>query len=159
MPPRNASTSYEQTLVSTVAEDIVTTAERHAASMGAPPNTQATSDKERVRLWGRTDPAAPYDTVFQTLTTTGVPPEMMQQMQISRFTQSHPELVAAYSQPTQDTALADRLAQIAEYPFKIPLYDHLDPKGRVAEADRIQKLWEKEQAGVMGDTGDVEGNY
>ena len=160
MPRRSdASTSYEQTLVSTVADDLISSADRHAASMGAPPNTTSASDRERVRLWGRTDPKAPYDQVFQMLTTTGVPPEMMEQMQIGRFAKSHPELVQAYSQPTQDTALAARLADLAEYPFRIALFDHLDPEGRVKEAERLQREYQKQQGGVVEDEEEFDGSY
>lgn len=136
--------SYEDRLTDLLADDIVSTSDAIAMDRGAPPDTVSPSDREKVRLWNRIDPAVDHARLLEMLQTTGVPPEVMQTLQIGRFAKSHPQLVQAYSQPTQDPTLADRLARLAAAPFRIPLWDSLDPKDRVREAQRIARLADRQ---------------
>lgn len=150
--PRRPEHSYEDLLAESVADSLLDGADAIAAEHGAPPDMDAPSEREKVRLWGRSDPAVDYDALVEALTTTGVPPEMMATMQVSRYAKSHPELVQAYAQPVQDRALAERLAAIAEYPFKLALYDQLDPRNRVKEAERLDRELAKQRGTTRTET-------
>lgn len=153
MPRKSNVAPYEDRLTEAVADDIRLSADTIASNQGPPPNTRRTSDARKLTLWGLADPGVDHAQMVQTLMTTGVPSEQMQTLRLAQFSKSHPDLIMAYGQPVADPALAERLATIAEYPYRLAVYDGLEPKERVTEAERLTRAWEQTQ-GIAVDTSE-----
>jgi hypothetical protein len=140
-----------------------TATRRSAASLGQPPGTKPLGDAEKVRLWGTRDPKVDAATLAGQLTTTGVPPELLDPksptaLAIAR--EAPEDLLRMYAQPTDDPELATILASLAEYPFTHGLLAGLDmPEEQVAEAERLDRLWRKqhEQPSDEADDAPTEG--
>lgn len=126
---------------------------RTAARLGRPPDTKQLGDAEKVRLWGRTDPKVDQARLASQLLTTGLPPELLDKAAPGHLAvvDEAPELAALYAQPTDDPDLATALAALAHYPYTHALLKGLDmPEEQVSEAERLQRLWEKQHGGLEG---------
>lgn len=124
-----------------------------AAEMGPAPGATVVSDARKVELWGQTDPKAPYDTIYQMLTTTGVKPEMLDpdgddQMTLA-IVKEVPEIAPMYAEVV-DPDVADVLATLAEHPMRVGLLSGLedDPEAQVCEAERLDGLWSRRNGGT-----------
>lgn len=124
------------------ADELERLAQASAAGQGQPVGTRKTSDAEAVKHWGITDPNVEYDQILQQLQTTGLPPEMLDPEKGLLLFREQPDLAQWYGQPVQDPALADRMARIAEHPFRMGLLmDIDDPDEQVREANRLDRAW------------------
>lgn len=147
MPRQPALRSYEDRLDQLIMDSIDESVDRYATEQ-APADTRTPSDAEQVAQWGTTDPNADYDAIYTRLLSGGMPPEEAQGLELVR---QIPETVAVFADPmavaeSQNlplSAVADVAARFAEHPFRPRLFLHLDPKDRVKEAQRINRLWQK----------------
>lgn len=122
-----------------------------AAEWGAAPDAAPVSEDEEVELWGRRDPTVDYDAVYAMLTTTGLPPEMLDPASdlAPAVIAEHPEMAQMYGSVV-DANLADMLATLAEHPFRIGLLQDLedDPEAMVEKANRLDRAWQKQLGGA-----------
>lgn len=141
MAPRSQRhpSTYEDLLTSSLAEDILSSADTIAASQGGPSDTRHPTSREAVRAWGTRDPLVDYDTFLARLLNGGVPPEESQRLAIVR---QYPEVAQALAQP-ESPEQAQVLAALAEYPYRHAQYAHLDPDERVQYATRLDREWQK----------------
>lgn len=160
MPAR--TDSYEDRLIESIATDLIGQADVVASEQGPPPDSDAPSEREKVRLWWRTDPRladeAQRAAMHQMLKETGVPPELLQALLIGK---TKPDILQLYAEPVATDEQADLLVRLAEHPFRPGLYEHMDPKERVKEAQRLSRTTPamptmidmQEQMGQMGARG------
>lgn len=134
------SASYEDRLIESVSNDLLASADTLATDQGPPPDMDSPSEREKVRLWWRQDPSLQDEQqrqVFRSmLRTTGVPQEALPTLILGQL---HPKLLPLYAEPVATDGQADLLVGLAEWPFRLGLYDHLDPKERVKEAARLSR--------------------
>jgi hypothetical protein len=131
--------SYEDLLASSLADEIITSADELARGQGGPADSKQPTSREELDIWGRTDPAVNYDAVLARLMQGGIPPEEAQQF---RLVQLYPQLAQAFAQP-KSPQHAETLARMAEYPFRHKTYEHLDPKDRVTYAERMDREYQR----------------
>lgn len=121
------------------------------ADLGAAPGASHVSDKDKVRLWGQTDPKVNFDQIKAALMQGGLPPEMLDEHsdQALAVVKANPEIAQMYGQQLDDR-MATIMATIAEYPLRLSILEQYedDPDAAVAEAERIDGLWQK-SAGAM----------
>lgn len=131
-----------------------------AVDMGPAPGSRQISDREKVRMWGLKDPNVDYDQVKQALMQGGLPPELLDEHsdQALAIVKEHPNIAPMYAQPLDDT-MSTYLATLAEYPFRLSALAQYedDPEGMVREAERMNRLWMKEQAASAQPTSLVGG--
>lgn len=141
MAPRSQRhpSTYEDLLTSSLAEDILSSADTIAASQGGPPDTRHPTSREAVRAWGTRDPLVDYDTILARLMSGGIPPEESSQLALVK---QYPEVAQALAQP-ESPEQARVLAAIAEYPYRHAQYAHLDPDERVRYATHLDNEWRK----------------
>lgn len=141
MPRTRTPESYEELLAETTADAIMADADVMAAESGPPPGKRL-SEAEEVRLWGVRDPSVDYATTLQTLLTQGFGETAGNLLVV----QENPGLLDAYANPAPTPEVAEALAVLAEYPFRLGLFDgYGDPEDRAAQANRIARAWEKQQ--------------
>lgn len=147
MKKKPSTRGYEDMLIESVADEIMQSGDSAAADHGPPPDTSAPSERRKVQLWGQSDPNVDVPTLTEQLQTTGVPPDQLKMLQIATV---RPDLAPLYGQPIPDPQVAEVLAKLAEYPFRVTIFDHpgLGPKERVAEAERLDRAWRKTQPGA-----------
>jgi hypothetical protein len=146
MPPRKQQlASFEEQVSASFLEDMEKVAARIASEDGDPPGADRLGDAEAVRLWGQTDPNVDHDRLLSDLMTTGVAPEVVQNLAIAK---TRPEWAELYMQPTEDSEMAATLAALALHPFRAGLvFDYSpEPEEQVKRSDHIHALWEKQQA-------------
>lgn len=143
-------TSMIDRVAMSFADDLERLAQATAAEQGQPVGTRSMSDAEALKQWGIVDPKVNYDQILGMLQPTGLPPEMLDPEQGLMVFQEQPDLAQWYGQPVQDPALAQRMAVLAEYPFRMGLLmDIDDPDEQVRESDRLHRLWERELIGSL----------
>jgi hypothetical protein len=145
MPPKKqALQSFEETVSASFLEDLEKVAARIASEDGDPPGADRLGDADAVRLWGQMDPQVDHDRLLSDLMTTGVAPEVVQNLAIAK---TRPEWAELYTQPVQDSEMAGQLAALATYPFRAGLvFDYSpEPEEQVKRSDHIHALWEKQQ--------------
>lgn len=153
MPRRPATESPEARALRELDEEMERYSDAIAADWGPAPGSDVVSDDRKVELWGRTDPKADYDAIYGMLTTTGVPPEMLDPDGADDVTlaivKEVPEM-APYYQQAVEPDLADALSTLAEYPMRLGLLTDLedDPEAMVKEAERLDRLWSRRNGGT-----------
>lgn len=143
-------TSMVDRVAVSFADDLERLAQAAAADQGQPVGTRNVSDAEALRQWAYADPQADYDAILGQLQTTGLPPELLDPDHGLTIFKEQPDLAQWYGQPVQDPALADRMARIAEHPFRMGLLmDIDDPDEQVRESNRLHRAWSRQ---LLGDT-------
>jgi hypothetical protein len=146
MPPKKQMLqSFEETVAASFLEDLEKTAAQIASEDGDPPGADRLGDAEAVRLWGQMDPQVDHDRLLSDLMTTGVAPEVVQNLAIAK---TRPEWAELYTQPTEDSELAATLAALALHPFRpsAVLDWSPEPEEQVKRAEHLHSLWEKQLA-------------
>ena len=139
--------SYEDLLAESLASEIITGADELARGHGGPADSERPTSTDELKLWGRTDPGAPYDQVLGRLMAGGIPPE---EAQAFALVKRYPQLAQAFAQPASPRQ-AGTLARLATFPFRLALYEHLDPKDRVTYAERMDRAWNRSFGQPAGD--------
>src|SRR6478672_1918579 len=116
MPRKTPTRGYEQLLIESVADAIMQAGDSAAADHGPPPESSAPSERRKVQLWGQRDPNVDVPSLTQQLQTTGVPQDQLKLLHIATV---RPDLAPLYGQPIPDPQVADVLARLAEYPFRV----------------------------------------
>lgn len=123
---------------------------RIAADLGAPADADKIGEKEALRLWALADPGVDYEALYEQLAGGGLPPEMVKSLAIVA---EHPDLeplytdLAAHAEQSGVAVeeLADQLARLAEYPFRLGLIEHLDDEAeRAGLAEHYDRAWQKQ---------------
>jgi hypothetical protein len=142
-------TSEEERLAASFLDDLMAVAERLASEAGDPPGARPMGDAEKVRHWGLQDRRVVPQDLLTILLSTGLG-EGALEMEIVK---ERPELLDAYANQAPDQETADQLVRLAEYPFRMNLLTHLedDPEAWTKEAERIDRLWQKQAAPPMPD--------
>lgn len=145
MAKKQVLASFEEQVSASFLEDLEKVASRIAGEDGDPPGADRVGDADAVRLWGQMDPQVDHDRLLTDLMTTGVAPEVVQNLAI---TKTRPEWAELYTQPTEDSELAGQLAVMAAHPFRAALVlDYsAEPEEQVKRAEHIHRLWEKQNA-------------
>jgi hypothetical protein len=150
MPPRRSrSMTPEDRAIENFNKSFDALTKRSAASLGQPPGTRPVGDAELVRQWGIMDNKVDRTALAQQLMAGGLPPELLDPNNPNslEIVKAAPDLAPLYGQPVQDPELADILAGLAEHPFKYGILAALDdPEDQVKEAERLNRLWEKQMA-------------
>lgn len=120
-----------------------------AAEVGPAPGARPLSEAKKVSMWGQRDPKVDYTQVASQLMTTGLAPDLLDPEKGLALFKEHPEMAQMYAQPVAPD-VADQLARLAEYPLRLGLLAHLEdyPKQNVAEANRLDRAWEKQTGGT-----------
>lgn len=133
-----AAGSLEERVSRSFLADLEKVADRIASEEGAPPGASKVGRKESARLWGATDPKAPYERVLSTLLSTGLPEDAARTFVLAK---TYPDLVPLLTQPAPNEAAAQALATLAEHPYRAPLvFDHADePKEQTERAEQLER--------------------
>lgn len=124
-----------------------------ASEQGPPSGAERVPESRRVALWGLRDRRVDPDLLRERLLTTGLGEEAQQMAVV----QEYPEVLDVYAngvmalQDVQDPeALADDLVRFAEHPYRYALLADLahDPEAMVREANRLERLWERQQGAL-----------
>lgn len=131
--------SIEDRIAASWLKEASAIADRVAASAGDPPGAERVGNAKAVQMWGTMDPRAPYDTMLQMITTTGIPQDQVPEMLIVKEV---PELAQLYATP-QQSPVAEQLATLAEFPFRwsLTVGAFESPTEQVQRAEELNKLW------------------
>jgi hypothetical protein len=138
MPRRREARGDEDVLTDMIVDDLDTSVNYDVAESGTPPNMSAAGDAKKISLWGKRDPKVDENMLREILSTTGLGDEA----QAMLICQEQPKLLPLYAAPVQDPVLLDTLIDLATWPFRPGLWAHLEPDERVAESNRLDRLWQ-----------------
>lgn len=141
MPRRRRS--VEETAQSEFDREFEAVLERLAAEQGPAPGVRAVSRPREVRDWGTEDRSVDPAALAQRLMAGGLAPEEATALEVVKDNADNEELLAAYTQPTEDYLLADTLARLARYPYRLAILATIDdPEERVAKAESLDRAWQ-----------------
>jgi hypothetical protein len=144
MPSRHAPRSVAEQADEEIKTEITDLVSQIAAEEGPAPHAQYVSDEHEVKLWGQMDPSVDHETLVQQLMQGAVPPERVDPngAQPLALVTHHPETAQLFTQPL-DQEMAQMVATLAEYPFRLSLLAPYtdDPEASVKKADRLTQRW------------------
>lgn len=137
-----------------VMEELERVSDLIAADLGPAPGAERVSEADTLAMWGQSDPRVAADPHgFKQLLMSGTIAEQFPDLlnehseQALGIVRANPEIAQMLAHP-MDEELAEMVTRWAEYPLRgrilAPYED--DPEGQVAEADRLDALWQKRQA-------------
>lgn len=148
MSPDTQAPDFRERLAQSWADDMEEMAQKAADAEGQPMSTKRVGDVRAVRLYGLKDKKVDPETMLQAMTTTGMPPEILdpENPQCMLIIKEQPQLAKYYAKPAKTPEAAQTLVEWAQYPFAYGLVMGIDdPNERVRYTDHIHKLWQESQ--------------
>ncbi len=122
---------------------------RIALQAGPPPDSDRLSEKDEDDAWAQMDPSVDFEQVATMLLKQGVPQEMAQRFLIVKLRPDDGWL-EALTQPTQDAEMANQLAKMAQYPFRLSVLDtYDDPEQQTRKAEQLDRRYQKRMAAIL----------
>lgn len=130
-------------------EEDTGTIESLAREAGPPPDSEKLSDRDEDEAWEATDPQVDHEQMATMLMTQGLPPELAQQLLIVKL-RPDDDWMSVLTRPTQDAELANQIARVAKYPFRLSLFDGIeDPDEQVRKSNHLDKRYQRKMAALM----------
>lgn len=149
MPRRTAPETAEDRAIREVSDEDENAMRTLALEAGPPPDSSRLSEADEDAAWEQMDPNVDHEQLATMLMTQGLPPELAQQLLIVKLRRDE-DWMGALTKPTQDAELANQLAKLARYPFRLSVIDgYDDPDEQVRKANAVDRRYQKRMAQVL----------